>query len=713
MLPESVRFHDVALPLDERVNDLVSRLTLEEKASQMRDAAPAIPRLGIPAYQWWNECLHGVARAGRATVLPQSIGMAATFNAELIHDAATMISDEARAKHHAALRIGNRGIYFGLTYWTPNINIFRDPRWGRGQETYGEDPFLTARMGVAFVRGLQGDDSRCLKLVATPKHFAVHSGPEALRHEFDAVISPRDLRETYLPAFEACVREGKAASIMGAYNRTNGEPCCASPTLIGEILRGEWGFDGYFVSDCGALEDLYKHHKVVATEAEAAALAAENGCDLCCEWCAPGVFRALPEAVRQGLVSEAVVDNAVRRLFTARFRLGMFDPDDRNPYAHISPDIVGGKAHRALARRVARESLVLLQNENALLPLRKDLRSLAVIGPSAQSTSVLLGNYFGHPTHAVTLWEGIVGAVSAGAQLQYALGCPAWGDDRSGFEKALALAREADVVIAALGYTPDMEGEEGDVANSDGGGDRLNIGLPSIQQELLVRLQETGKPIVLVLTGGSPIDLRWAADHVPAILLAWYPGQEGGNAVADALFGDYNPAGRLPVTFVRSLDQLPPFENYNMAGRTYRFSTEDPLYPFGYGLSYTRFAYDSLTPSRSVIGPNEDVTVTVDVTNAGPREGDEVVQLYVRDVEASVPVPRLQLAGFRRVSLAPGETQTVTFSLTPAQWSAYNDDGRPFIEAGEFQISVGGGQPGDPASGAVSVMLTVLAEGTE
>ena len=704
---ETVRFFDADLSLEERVNDLVARLTLEEKASQMRDSAPAIPRLGIPAYQWWNECLHGVARAGRATVLPQSIGMAATFNADLIHQAATMISDEARAKHHEALRVGNRGIYFGLTYWTPNVNIFRDPRWGRGQETYGEDPYLTARMGVAFVRGLQGDDPQTLKLVATPKHYAVHSGPEALRHEFDAEVSPRDLRETYLPAFEACVREGRAASVMGAYNRTNGEPCCASPTLIGDILRGEWGFGGYFVSDCGALEDLYKHHKVAATEAEAAALAVTHGCDLCCEWCAPGVFRALPDAVQQGLVSEDMVDQAVRRLFAARFRLGMFDPDAQNPYAHISPDVVGGEKHRVLARRVARESLVLLRNEGDLLPLRKDLRSVAVIGPSAQSTSVLLGNYFGHPNHAVTLWEGIVGAVSAGTQVQYAPGCPAWGDDHGGFDKALALAREADVVIVALGYTPDMEGEEGDVANSDGGGDRLHIGLPAIQQELLVRLHDTGKPLVLVLTGGSPIDLRWAAENVPAILMTWYSGQEGGRAVADALFGDYNPGGRLPVTFVRSLDQLPPVEDYAMAGRTYRFSDQEPLYPFGHGLSYTRFTYGALTLSRATIRPEEGVTVTVDVSNVGQRPGDEVVQLYLRDVEASVPVPRIHLAGFQRVYLVPGQTRTLTFSLTPALFAAYDEHGRPFVEAGEFVVSLGGGLPDDPNSAAVSTSLLV------
>ena len=710
MKPDTPLYLDPDAPCAARVDDLLYRMTLDEKISQMINEAPAIPRLGVPEYNWWNECLHGVARAGRATVFPQSIGMAASFDAPLMHEVATAISDEARAKHHAALRQDNRGIYFGLTYWTPNINIFRDPRWGRGQETYGEDPYLTARLGVAFVRGLQGDDPHYWKLVATPKHYAVHSGPETLRHTFDAVVSPRDLRETYLPAFRACVREAGAASVMGAYNRVNGEPSCASPTLLREILRSEWGFEGFVVSDCGAIEDLYKQHRVVATPAEAAALAVENGCELCCEWGGPGAYRALADAVQQGLISEGTVTEAVRRLLTARFRLGMFDPPERVPFSVIPPEVVGGDAHRALARRMARESLVLLKNEGGLLPLRKDARALAVVGPTAHLWSALVGNYFGLPSHAVTPLEGVLAAVSPGTQVLYAEGCRPAGSDRSGFDRALDAARAADTIIAVMGYTPEMEGEEGDTANSDGGGDRLHIGLPGVQSELLGLLLETGRPLVLVLTGGSPIALD-GAEAAGAVLMAWYPGQEGGAALADVLFGDASPGGRLPVTFVKSLDQLPPFEDYAMAGRTYRFGTDAPAYPFGHGLSYTTFAYADLRLSAATLGanapPDEALEVRVDVTNTGGRAGDEVVQLYVQDVEASVPVPRHHLEGFARVSLAPGETRTVTLALRAEQLMAFDDLGRPFLEPGEFRLSVGGGQPDDPAARSITALLTV------
>ena len=699
-------FEDISRSPNERAADLVSRMTREEKVSQMTHRAPAIPRLGIPEYNWWNECLHGVERAGKATVFPQSVGLAATFDPPLVRRVATAISDEARAKHHQALRQGNRGQYFGLTYWTPNINIFRDPRWGRGQETYGEDPYLTARLGVAFVNGLQGNDPRCLKLVATPKHFAVHSGPEPQRHHFDAVASPRDMRETYLPAFEACVREAGAASVMGAYNRTNGEPCCASKTLLIDILRDEWGFRGYVVSDCGAICDIHDHHRVTDSAAESAALAVRNGCDLNCG----GVYSALLTALDDGLIDEEDIDTALKRLFAARFQLGMFDPPDTIPYSNIPPTIVNGQKHRELARQVARDSLVLLKNDNAVLPLRKDLKNIAVVGPVAYDTRVLHGNYYGYAGQMTTILEGIVDAVAAGTQVNYEPGCGLASADPVAEGAVKRAADQADVVVAALGYSPELEGEEGavnTVAMSEGGGDRLSIDLPGRQEELLKLLCSSGKPVVLVLTGGSPIALNWAKENVPAILMSWYPGEQGGNAVADVLFGDVSPSGRLPLTFVKSLDDLPPFENYSMQQRTYRFMDAEPLFPFGYGLSYTAFRYTNLKFSRETVKAGQDVVVTADVRNTGRRASDEIVQLYIADREASVPVPALHLEGVRRIRLEPHETQTVAFTIHARQFAAYRDDGTAFIEPGEFVISIGGGQPADPAAAAVSATLTI------
>jgi len=692
---------DAALAVDRRVDDLISRLSLAEKVGQMLHEAPAIPRVGLPEYNWWNECLHGVGRAGSATVFPQAIGMAASFDTALLHRVASAISDEARAKHHQAARQGNRGQYFGLTFWSPNINIFRDPRWGRGQETYGEDPYLTGRSGVAFVKGLQGDDPRYLKLVATPKHFAVHSGPELKRHHFNAEVSPRDLHETYLPAFKACVQQARAASVMGAYNRTNGEPCCASKRLLQDILRSRWGFDGYVVSDCGAISDIHEHHRVKQTAAESAALAVRNGCDLNCGW----IFGHLLDAVGAGLIDEAEIDVALRRLLYARFRLGMFDPPERVPYASIPAGVVNCREHQELARQMARESIVLLKNENNLLPLSKELGCIAVVGPNACEIRPLLGNYYGYSPRMVTLLEGIVAAVTPGTQVLYAQGCELTGDRPI---ESVKWVSQADVIVAALGFSPRLEGEEGEVADSDGGGDRLHIDLPGRQGELLEALHASGKPVVLVLTGGSPIAVNWAAENVAAILMAWYPGEQGGHAVADVLFGDYSPAGRLPVTFVRSLQQVPPFDDYRMAGRTYRFMEAEPLYRFGYGLSYSTFAYANLRLGRDRIGPGEAVDVSVDVTNTGARIADEVVQLYVTDVQASVPVPLRHLEGFERIQLGPGQTSAVKFVLTSDQLVAYDDKGRPFVEPGDFLVSVGGGQPDDPASGAVVTKLTVV-----
>ena len=684
-----LRFHDPSLSVEERVDDLVARLTLEEKVAQMVNGSPGIERLGIPPYNWWNECLHGVARAGVATVFPQAIGLAAMWDEPFLFRVATAISDEARAKHHDAVREGRHEQYYGLTFWSPNINIFRDPRWGRGQETYGEDPYLAARLGVAFCKGLQGDDPKYLKLVATPKHYAVHSGPEPLRHAFDAVVSERDLRMTYLPAFEACVREAGAYSVMGAYNRTNGKPCCASEPLLQEILREEWGFEGYVVSDCGAIWDIHANHKVVGTPEEGAALAVEAGCDLNCGQ----AYAHLVKAVEQGLIAEDRIDTAVKRLFTARFRLGMFDPPEMVPYARIPISVNDCTEHRRLALEAARKSIVLLKNEGGLLPLSADLRRIAVIGPNADMIAPLLGNYFGTPSKAVTPLDGIRGALPDGVELLTAPGCDLVEGSREGFDEAARIAAAADVAVLCLGLAPRLEGEEGDAAASAAGGDRTSIGMPGIQEDLLRAVHATGTPVVLVLLNGSAVAVIWADDNVPAILTAWYPGEEGGTAVADVLFVKYNPAGRLPVTFYRSLDQVPPFEDYAMARRTYRYFEGEPLYPFGYGLSYTRFLYANLDVSPTRAAQGGKIRVAAKVKNAGDRDGEEVVQLYVADLEASVPVPIRSLQGFRRVRLAAGEEATVTFTIAPRQLALIDADNRLVVEPGAFEVAVGGGQP--------------------
>ncbi len=671
-------FQQADQPLNVRVADLIAQLTLDEKISQMMNAAAAVPRLELPAYDWWNECLHGVGRAGLATVFPQAIGLAAMWNVDLLHQIAVATSDEARAKHHAALRNADHSRYVGLTYWSPNVNIFRDPRWGRGQETYGEDPYLAARLGVAFVTGLQGNDPRYLKLVATPKHFAVHSGPEALRHGFDAVVDERDLRETYLPAFEACVREGHAASIMGAYNRTNGEPCCASPTLLQKILREEWGFDGFVVSDCGAIDDLYFHHRTATSLAEAAAQAVQAGCDLNCG----ETYVSLRAAVDDGLIAEATLDQALGRLFTARFRLGMFDPVERVPFAQIPLEVVDCAEHRALALRAARESIVLLKNDG-VLPLADSVRSIAVIGPNAADVPVLLGNYNGTPAQPVTLLDGLRQRWPQ-ANIGYAKGCGITSQSTAGFEEAIELARKAEIIVAVMGLSQVMEGEEGQEEGVEVGtrslGDRTTLDLPGVQDDLLTALAATGQPIVLVLLNGSALAVNWAQVNVSAIIEAWYPGQAGGTAVAEVLAGDVNPAGRLPVTFYQSVDQLPPFEEYTMAGRTYRYFAGEPLYPFGFGLSYTTFAYSALTIS--------DTVVRVTIKNTGDRAGDEVAQCYVQAVNAPA-APRWQLSGFQRLHLLPGEAQTVTFTLTPDQLRRLDRAG-----AGrELVVAVGGCSP--------------------
>lgn len=681
-------FMNPDLPVSERIKDLLSRMTLEEKVGQMVNAAPAIDRLGIPEYDWWNESLHGVSRAGRATMFPQAIGLAATWDTDLMGRIATAISDEARAKHSAAKKNGNRTIYTGLTYWSPNINILRDPRWGRAQETYGEDPCLTSRMGVAFVKGLQGDDPNYFKLVATPKHFAAHSGPEQGRAAFDAKVSKKDLRETYLPAFEATVKEGKAYSVMGAYNRLNGSPCNANDWLLNKTLRDEWGFEGFVVSDCGAIENIYNHHKTAESMGEAAAQSVKGGCDLCCG-CA---YCALTDAVLQGLLTEADIDKALGRLFEARFRLGMFDPDDRVPYSKIPENVVCCEKHVALAREAAQKSVVLLKN-NGTLPLSPVAKEIYVTGPTAAAMDVLWGNYNGYSPQMVTLLEGIVGAVGAGTKVNYVQGCALVGPEAS-YEHLDWQLNFAEKIIACIGLGPSMEGEEGDAMLADFGGDRRSLALPQSQKSFVKYLASKGKPLVLVITGGSPIDVSEEVALSDAAVFVWYPGSQGGNGVADVVFGKVSPSGRLPVTFPRSMDDLPPFEDYSMEGRTYRFSTKPALYPFGFGLSYVDFEYSNLRLSASSLKAEEGLTVTVEVGNKGTMDANEVVQVYVRDLEASCRVPKHKLVGFANILIKAGEVKTVSLDLNSNAFALIDDDGNTVWEPGEFEVFVGGGQPG-------------------
>ncbi len=791
---QNIIYKDPSAPTGQRINDLVSRMSLEEKVSQLMNDSPAIDRLGIPAYNWWNECLHGVARAGRATVFPEAIGLAATWDQDLLFRVSTAISDEARAKHHEALRRNEHSIYEGLTFWTPNINLFRDPRWGRGMETYGEDPYLTGRMAVAFIKGLQGDDPKYLKTVATAKHFAVHSGPESSRHTFDAVVSDTDLWESYLPQFEAAIKEGGAYSVMCAYNSVDGKPACANPPLLEDILRKKWGFQGYVVSDCGAIDDIYRRHKFVPTAEEGVALAVKAGTDLSCGT----EYSNLVPAVRKGLIAESEIDVSLKRLLRARFKLGMFDPPEMVKYAQIPNSVNDSPAHRELALETARKSIVLLKNDRNTLPLKKSLNTVAVIGPNADDIDVLLGNYNGIPTAPITPLEGIRRKLGGGTRVIYArgsdlaanvpnlqaipasafrqlngeyfnssdfdgkphrprartasnpsakpsftradaninfewwegaprqdmnpdnfgvrwtgsivapvtgtyqigaIGMNAWelyidgkqivqfsgihegayryapvelkagtlyplrldyhefSNDASiklvwappgtpSTSDAVAAAKQSDAVILVLGLSPRLEGEEMKVpVEGFSGGDRVDLGLPKTQENLMQAVAAVGKPTVLVLLNGSAVAINWAAEYLPAIVEAWYPGQAGGAAIADVLFGDYNPAGRLPVTFYKSAADLPPFDDYSMKNRTYRFFTGEPLFPFGFGLSYTTFSYGQMHRAGN--------KVTVEIQNTGARAGEEVAELYAGR----------SLAGFQRVALRPKERKTVQFTL--------------------------------------------------
>jgi beta-glucosidase len=832
------------LPISQRVDDLVARMSLQEKVLQMQTDAPAIPRLGIPEYGWWSESLHGFT-GGEGTVFPEPIGLGATWDIPLESSVASAISDEDRAAYNATGLLGNPQRFHGLTFFAPNINIFRDPRWGRGQETYGEDPYLTAQFGVTFIKGLQGNNPKYLKLIATPKHFAVHSGPEPLRHQFDAEVSDYDLNDTYLPAFKAAITRGHAYSIMGAYSSVDGVPDCANSFLLQTTLRQKWGFTGYVVSDCGAIDDIYSHHHYASSEAEAAADAVKAGCDITCGT----EYASLTDAVTQNLISEAQIDVSLKRLMTARMRLGMFDPVSEVPYNSIPASQIDSDAHRQIARQAARESIVLLKNDRNILPLDiKTIHSIAVIGPNADSQRVLLGNYNGYSLKQVSVLDGLrARAAKANIRVDYAQGSELtsltatdivpmgllhtsdgqpgvkgeyfdgratpdaiavarrqdpnvdfnwtgskpdvaglssdrysvrWsglfvptttglytfgvravgfailsldgkivaatrGGFRSGpsnaqtasfsttftagvpvniqvtyfhfnggasvqllwrkpdaspFSDAISAAENDDAVVFVGGISSDIEGEEG----TNGGGDRADIDLPQVQDYLLKALAATGKPVIMVLMNGSAIAVNWAQAHVPAIIEAWYPGEEGGDAVADVLFGDYDPAGRLPVTFYRSLNQLPPFEDYSMKARTYRYFTGDPLYPFGYGLSYTSFDYRSPSVPHHA-APNSPVEVAATVRNAGRVAGDEVVECYLRPdptipdeqrmIDNAQPMPRLILAGFQRIHLVPGESKRVVFTLDQGQLCLVDSKGIRDLQPSSWQIFIGGQQP--------------------
>jgi beta-glucosidase len=852
LLTIAPRLADAQSPA-QRAADLVSRMTLDEKASQMRDHADSIPRLGVPKYDWWNEAAHGVANAGEATVFPQVIGLAATWDTALVHRVGEVISTEGRAKYEQAIRTGQREIFFGLTFWAPNINIFRDPRWGRGQETYGEDPFLTGRMAVAFVTGMQGDDPRHPRVVSTPKHFAVHSGPEPLRHRFDVPVSPHDLEDTYLPAFRAAVTEGHARSVMCAYNAVLGVPACASDMLLRDHLREAWGFDGYVVSDCAALNDVTTGHKYAPDLAHAAAVSLAAGTDLECGFGSGQATLSLPAAVRQGLVSESRVDTALVRLFTARFALGMFDPPGSSPYRRIPFSVVNAPAHRAAARQAAREAIVLLKNDDGVLPLAASARRIAVVGPTASLVQALQGNYNGTPPSPVTPLAGIERRFASRARIAYAQGAtlvdgmaipiphtalrangapglrgeyfanatlqgrptlarvdrgvnfnwdkatPAPGQSRFEFsvrwtgtlvppapgeyrlgarvnncygcrvpeayrlfvddslvaqgvspdaergmpggpsgrtatlrfadtrphalrleylhhtgpagidltwqppaaalrDEAVAAAKASDVVVAFLGLSPELEGEEMPV-KLDGflGGDRTDIRLPAVQRELLDALAATRVPVVLVLTSGSALAVD--TSRARAIVQAWYGGEEGGSAIAETLYGDVSPAGRLPVTFYASTDQLPPFEDYAMAGRTYRYFTGTPLYAFGYGLSYARFTYARLATPTAPVRAGDSVTVSVDVTNTNRRASDEVVQVYLEPPSQGTITPRRTLAAFARVPIAPGAARHVVLRIAPRTLAQVNERGERVIVPGDYGVFVGGAQPGASTAG--------------
>ena len=685
-----------------RAKELVAQMTLEEKVGQTLYQAPAIPRLGIKAYNWWNEALHGVARAGTATVFPQAIGMAATFDEDLLEQVGDAVSTEARAKFNMQQKADDTDIYKGLTFWAPNVNIFRDPRWGRGHETFGEDPYLTSRLGVRYVMGLQGHDEDYLKAAACAKHFAVHSGPESVRHEFNAEVSEQDLRETYLPAFKACVQEGKVEAVMGAYNRTNGAPCCGNSYLLQDILRKEWGFEGHVTSDCWAIKDFHEGHLVTSTPVESVSMAMNNGCDLNCG----NLFHFLTQAVENGMVDEKRLDEAVENLFMARMKLGVLDKKEENPFDKIPYTVVDSEEMRKLNREVARRSVVLLKNENHILPLdKKKLHTIGVIGPNADSRKALVGNYEGTSSRYITVLEGIEDYVGENVRVLYSEGCHLYRDRTSNLalehdrdSEVRAVCEASDVVIAVVGLDATLEGEEGDTGNEYGSGDKPNLNLPGLQPDIIRIAKESGKPVIVVLLAGSAMALSWEDEHVDAILDGFYPGAQGGAAIAEILFGGANPEGKLPITFYQTTEELPEFTDYAMKGRTYRYMENEALYPFGYGLSYTTYAYGNLECVKP-FDAQDGITLQVTVTNTGDREGTETLQVYVKAKREGTPNPQLKYV--KKITLKPGESVTEEIHLSPEAFMLYDEKGNFTLEKGAYDIFVGGCQP-DARSAALT-----------
>ena len=674
--------------IDDRVENLIQQMTLEEKVSQMVYNSPAIARLNIPEYNWWNESLHGVARSGRATVFPQAIALGATFDPDLLLRISTAISDEARAMYNAQTKMGYRNRYGGLTFWTPNINIFRDPRWGRGQETYGEDPYLTSQLGVAFVKGLQGNDPSHLKTAACAKHFAVHSGPEKLRHEFNATASQKDLNDTYLPAFHALVNAG-VESVMCAYNRTNGEPCCANNYLIKDVLRGKWNFQGHVVSDCWALVDFYEGHKVCSNAVEASAMALKAGVNLNCGT----VYPSLVDAVKQGLVKENEIDSSLAVLLKTRFKLGLFDPAGSSPYDKIPTSVIDCDQHRALAKEAALKSMVLLKN-NGVLPLKNNLSKYYITGPNATSVESLLGNYHGANGRMTTYMEGIVAAVDPASQAQYRPGTLLAQDNVNQIDWVVGDAIQSSATIVVLGINGYLEGEEGESLLSSFAGDRLDYNLPKNQISFLRKLRKNNpNPVIAVITGGSPINLAEVMELADAVIFSWYAGEEGGNALADILFGKVSPSGKLPITFPKSYDQLPAYDDYNMAGRTYRYMEQEPLFPFGFGLTYSNFSFSEPSASSGAIKAGKSVKIATTVTNSGNVASENVVQLYVSRIDDTAQTPLFSLKGIERISLKPGESKQIHFEISSQMLESINDEGASVFEKGFYKIYIGTSLP--------------------
>ena len=701
----------------ERAATLVAKMTLEEKVSQTLYNAPAIERLGISAYNWWNEALHGVARAGTATVFPQAIGVAASFDEELVGKMAEVIATEARAKYNVQKKAEDRDIYKGLTFWSPNVNIFRDPRWGRGQETYGEDPYLSGRLGVSFVKGLQEEKEGFIKAAACAKHFAVHSGPEKQRHSFDARVSRQDLYETYLPAFKACVQEAGVEAVMGAYNRTNGEPCCGSKTLLIDILRKEWGFEGHVVSDCWAINDFHAHHKITKTPLESAAMAMNNGCDVNCGCMFPNLW----DAVKGGYVEEARLDEAVTNLMECRMKLGMFEEEGTVPFDVIGYEQVDTAENKSLNLEISRKSLVLLKNQDNLLPLDlTGIKSIGVIGPNADSRKALVGNYEGTASRYVTVLEGIEDYVGERARVYYSEGCHLYQDRTSNLaqendrmSEVKAVCSVSDVIVAVLGLDSSVEGEEGDTGNEFASGDKLDLKFPGLQSEILRAAYESGKPVILVSMTGSAMELDWEDSHIPAIIQAWYPGAAGGRAVAELIFGAYSPEGKLPVTFYRTTQELPDFTDYAMKDRTYRYMKQEALYPFGFGLSYTSFEMKGTEADSDRVTAKGEVTIRTSIKNTGVMESGETIQVYVKALREGTP--NAQLKVLKKVHLQPGEEKQVEITLKSQAFGLYNVEGEFLVEKGEYAVYVGMQQPDARSAsltGRETACLKVMAEET-